>query len=76
MLEFYTGSRGTFGPLAFVLADAKPAGAEKEEVPADIDSAWPLQRILDHWEAALRAREQRRQADLAHMGANVTFCCF
>ena len=76
MLEFYTGSRGAFGPFAFVLAHAKPAGAEIEEVPVDIDSVWPLQRILDHWEAALRERKQRRQAELARMGANVTFHCF
>lgn len=76
MLQFYNGSRGAFGPFAFVLAHAKPAGAEIEEVPVDIDCAWPLQRILKHWEAALRARKQRREAELARMGANVTFHCF
>lgn len=50
--------------------------AEDDEVPVDIDSAWPLQRILEHWEEALCAREERRRAEFASMGAKVTFCYF
>ena len=31
---------------------------DEEEVPVDIDSAWSLQRILDHWESAVFERTQ------------------
>lgn len=56
--------------------DDEPEDAEDEEVPVDIDSAWPLQRILEHWQKALCAREERRWAEFARMGANVTFGYF
>lgn len=56
--------------------DDEPEDAEDEEVPVDIDSAWPLQRILEHWEEALCAREERRRAEFARRGANITFCYF
>jgi hypothetical protein len=51
--------------------DDEPEDAEDEEVPVDIDSAWPLERILEHWEEALCARNERRQAEFARMGVNV-----
>jgi hypothetical protein len=56
--------------------DDEPEDAEDEEVPVDIDSAWTLQRILEHWQKALCAREERRWAEFARMGANVTFGYF
>jgi hypothetical protein len=56
--------------------DDEPEDAEDEEVPVDIDSAWPLAQILQHWKHALRAREERRLAEFARMGANVTFRFF
>lgn len=49
---------------------------EDEEIPVDIDSAWPLQRILDHWEGSLREKMRHMAADFARQGKNNTFGYF
>lgn len=56
--------------------DDEPEDEEDEEVPVDIDSAWPLEQILEHWKDALRARKERRRAEFARMGASITFRFF
>ena len=57
-------------------AEMQDEDLDDEEVPVDIDSVWPLQRMLDHWETALREQRQKRHDQVSSMRDNVTVCYF